>query len=84
MAPSLRRSPRLAKIPLEWSDIPPLPSRRHLNQVFQRYHNSLSDEDKEYQANLIMWCIVNSVPYSTNLFHKYKAAIEYMKNNGLM
>jgi hypothetical protein len=51
---------------------------------FDRFNESLSMEDKEIQANLLMWCIMNSVPYTLALFHQYKHTIQRLMQNGLM
>lgn len=51
---------------------------------FNRFNDSLSDEDKEIQANLLMWCIMNSTPYTIALFDKYKHTIQQLMQDGLM
>ena len=51
---------------------------------FNRFNDSLSDEDKEIQANLLMWCIMNSVPYTIALFDKYKHTIQQLMQDGLL
>jgi len=51
---------------------------------FNRFNDSLSDEDKEIQANLLMWCIMNSVPYTISLFDKYKHTIQQLMQDGLL
>jgi hypothetical protein len=51
---------------------------------FDRFNESLSMEDKEIQANLLMWCIIHSVPYTIALFHQYKHTIRQLMQNGMM
>lgn len=51
---------------------------------FYQFNESLSDEDKEIQANLLMWCIANSVPYTIALFDKYKHTIQQLMRDGLL
>jgi hypothetical protein len=51
---------------------------------FDRFNDSLSMEDKEIQANLLMWCIVHSVPYTLLLFQQYKNTIHKLMQNGIM
>ena len=51
---------------------------------FNAFNDSLSEEDKELQASLLMWCIMNSTPYTLALFEMYKYHIQLLKNNGLL
>jgi hypothetical protein len=51
---------------------------------FDRFNESLSMEDKEIQANLLMWCIIHSVPYTLALFHQYKHTIQQLMQKGMM
>jgi hypothetical protein len=51
---------------------------------FNAFNDSLSDEDKELQAALLMWCIVNSAPYTLALFEKYKRNVQLLKQEGLI
>lgn len=53
-------------------------------EEFHRFNDSLSAEDKEIQANLLMWCIANSVPYTIALFDKYKHTIQQLMRDGLL
>jgi hypothetical protein len=53
-------------------------------EEFDRFNESLSMEDKEIQANLLMWCIIHSVPYTLTLFHQYKHTIRQLMQDGMM
>jgi len=93
LVPPLRRSPRLAGLP------PSAPlgivtvkrPRRCLRasppsvtqEDFDQFNAGLSEEDKEIQANLLMWCISRGVPYTIGLFHQYKASIQRVRELGL-
>jgi hypothetical protein len=93
LVPPLRRSPRLAGL----SPSAPLGTvtvkrpRRCLRasppsttqEEFDQFNDSLSEEDKEIQANLLMWCISRGVPYTVGLFHQYKDTIQRVRNSGL-
>ena len=53
-------------------------------EEFDQFNDSLSEEDKEIQANLLMWCISRGVPYTVGLFHQYKDTIQRVRNSGLI
>ncbi len=53
-------------------------------EEFDRFNDSLSEEDKEIQANLLMWCISRGVPYTLGLFRQYKDTIQRVRNSGLI
>jgi hypothetical protein len=53
-------------------------------EQFHQFNDSLSDEDKEIQANVLMWCIVHSIPYTIALFEKYKSTIQELQRMGVM
>ena len=50
-------------------------------EVFQQHLDSLSEEDKEIQAILLMWCITNSTPFTLALFETYKQRIQWLRNH---
>lgn len=52
-------------------------------EEFNAFNDALSDEDKEIQASLLMWCIMHSIPYTLNLFHEYKRNIQEVHAMGL-
>jgi len=52
-------------------------------EEFHRFNEALSAEDKELQANLLMWCITRSVPYTLNLFYQYKRTVQEVRDMGL-
>lgn len=52
-------------------------------EEFNRFNDTLSDEDKELQACLLMWCICRSIPYTLDLFHDYKRNVEQVRAMGL-
>ena len=52
-------------------------------EEFNRFNDTLSDEDKELQASLLMWCISCSIPYTLDLFHDYKRNVEQVRAMGL-
>jgi len=75
----LRRSPRLqnknntVKQPSinkkrPYKDI----SQTSMEEEAEKYQNSLTEEDKEYQAIFMMTCISNNIPYTTAMFERYR------------
>ena len=86
----LRRSPRLA---LKGNATPAVTeerprkrqktSRMPSEDVFQQHLASLTEEEKEIQAVLLMWCIAHSVPFTLALFEKYKHSIQWLREHGL-
>ena len=52
-------------------------------EEFNRFNDALSDEDKELQASLLMWCIMRSIPYTLDLFREYKRNVEEIRAMGL-
>lgn len=50
---------------------------------FNRFNDALSEEDKELQASLLMWCISRSIPYTLDLFRDYKRNVEEIRMMGL-
>jgi hypothetical protein len=51
---------------------------------FNAFNDALSDEDKEIQASLLMWCISRCIPYTLDLFHEYKRNIQEIRAMGLL
>lgn len=87
MSSPLRRSPRLAakRNADPPSTPPPIKKQKMMTEdEFNAFNDSLSPKDKEIQASLLMWCIVNSVPYTLELFHKYKNVIQSLEQDGLL
>ena len=52
-------------------------------EEFNRFNEALSAEDKELQANLLMWCITRSIPYTLDLFYRYKRTVQDVRDMGL-
>jgi len=52
-------------------------------EEFNRFNEALSTEDKEIQANLLMWCITRSIPYTLDLFYQYKRTVQDVRDLGL-
>jgi len=52
-------------------------------EEFHRFNEALSAEDKELQANLLMWCITRSIPYTLDLFYRYKRTVQDVRDMGL-
>lgn len=53
-------------------------------EEFNSFNDALSDEDKEIQANLLMLCIRDSIPYTLDLFHTYRRNLEEVSAKGLL
>lgn len=53
-------------------------------EEFHAFNDALSDEDKEIQASLLMWCISRCIPYTLDLFHEYKRNIQEIRAMGLL